>query len=97
MAQSNSAYFAVRAAEERRLSQTASDPRAAAVHQELAERYQRLSAEVSTEPWGLRLVRNVERPEVVAASWLALTRRPPKAKLDPNGRVGASQKAQHPS
>ena len=43
--QDHSEYFAARAIAERRLSQAATDPRTAAVHAELAARYEALSAD----------------------------------------------------
>jgi hypothetical protein len=45
--QSNSAYFAARAFEERELSRTAADPSAAIAHAQMADRYQRLALEFS--------------------------------------------------
>jgi len=45
----NNEYFAARAIAERRMSEAATDPRAAAVHDELAARYEALAAEPSLE------------------------------------------------
>ena len=45
--QSNSAYFAARAFEEREISRTAADPSAAMAHAQLADRYQRLASKFS--------------------------------------------------
>jgi hypothetical protein len=42
-------YFAARAISERRMSEAAADPRAAAVHDELAARYEALASEPSLE------------------------------------------------
>ena len=42
-------YFAARAMAERRMSEAAADPRAAAVHDELAARYEALAADPSFE------------------------------------------------
>ena len=43
--QTNSEYFAARAVEHRKLSQTTADARAAAIHAELSARYAELSLE----------------------------------------------------
>lgn len=43
----NSQYFAGRAAAERAMSAAATDPRAAAIHAELADRYEELAIEFS--------------------------------------------------
>ena len=45
----NSEYFAGRATIERAMSAAASDGRAAAIHAELAERYEQLALQFSTE------------------------------------------------
>ena len=45
----NSEYFAGRAAVERAMSASASDGRAAAIHAELAERYEQLALQFGTE------------------------------------------------
>jgi len=42
-AQKDSGYYGVRAGEERRMAETTEDPRASAVHADLAARYQELS------------------------------------------------------
>lgn len=47
--QTNAEYFAGRAAIERAMSEAASDQRVAAIHAELAERYEQLAAQFSTE------------------------------------------------
>jgi|GEM_PF-1895872 len=41
--QQDSGYYGVRAGEERRMAETTEDPRASAVHADLAARYQALS------------------------------------------------------
>jgi len=51
----DSAYYAARAREERRLSLTARDERVSAAHAEMAERYYRLARGVP-----VRLVKNSE-------------------------------------
>lgn len=43
----NAEYFASRAVAERALSEAATDPRAAAIHAELADRYEELALEFS--------------------------------------------------
>jgi hypothetical protein len=53
--QSDEDYYAARAAAERRLSQTASDPRAAGVHEAMAERYEALRASTNVERPVLRI------------------------------------------
>lgn len=47
--QTNAEYFAGRAAIERAMSEAAEDPRAAAIHADLAERYEELAAQFSTD------------------------------------------------
>lgn len=53
--QSNSEYFAARAAEARAMSEAATDPRCAAAHAEMAARYTALSKEFETERPRLRI------------------------------------------
>jgi len=58
ISQEDSAYFAARSREERRLSLMATDERVAAAHAELAERYYRISQGEESIP--IRLVQNSE-------------------------------------
>jgi hypothetical protein len=53
--QGNAQYFAGRAREERAMSSRATDPRAAAAHLEMAERYEQLTAEFGIEPVRLQI------------------------------------------
>ena len=58
------AYYAARAIAERRLSQAASDPRAAAAHAELSARYDALACEPSLNLPGLWVVDDVDRHRI---------------------------------
>ena len=51
----NSEYFAARAQEDRKKSQSATDPRAAAAHAEMAARYAELAVEFEVERPKLRI------------------------------------------
>lgn len=66
-----SEYYADRAQAERRRAEGATDPRAAAIHSELAARYEALSSDPSLELPGVELP-DEELPALRAATGLRL-------------------------
>lgn len=57
-------YFAIRAIAERRRAEAAADPRAAAIHADLAARYEALASDPSLELPGAELPEDPELPSL---------------------------------